>query len=917
MSLFSCISFAQDKVQISGKVLDGEMANEPLLGATIVISGTTTGTQTDFDGNYILEVYPGSYSLEYSYVGYTSTKEDIIATKNTTINKTLNANSLEQIIIVVETSKERESALLIEQKKAVEIKLQIGAQELAKKGVSDLATAVTKAAGISKQEGSNSIFIRGLGDRYNSTTLNGLPLPSNNPSTKNIGLDIFSTDIVAFIDISKTYNNKIYGDFGGANVNIVSKNHKGKADLEISYGSGYNTNAAGSENFYLQDGPNYFGFYNQKQPNNPLSNYNFTTSLDRDTKSPINQSFSLTGGTKFNFGDNKRISVFATGSFDNGFKQKEGFSKGNINTSGTAHSNYTFESYTYSTNTTGMANIAFKANNNNTVKFNSLFINSTNQNLSDYSGTISVFDNAENGGGFIRRATFNRTKLLVNQLLGKHTFSEKINLDWGLGYNTVNNSTPDRRQVMLVPTDNNNPISSPKTVSDISDSNSHRYFEELNENEFAVNISSSHLFSQKEDDDYKGKITLGYSGRFKTVGLEATQFNFAINRNVAQPNVDSNNLDAYFNQQNLNSGLFTIKTFRGGLNNSSALAPQTYDGTQTINSGYGSLQYQISPKLTTIIGVRAEQIIQDIEWVTSLNPDGDENSLDKIEIMPNVSLKYELTDNKNLKFAGSKSYTLPQFKERAPFLYEDVVGSKFGNPDLYSSTNYNADLGWEYFPKPGEVISITGFGKLIQNPINEAVVASAANDISWVNSGEQATVFGIEFEIRKNIFEINKENEDSNITNKLTAGFNGAFMSSNQDFDSEKVSKETDLNVQFTNDSGRITGASDILLNGDISFNKEFSKNGNIMATIAGNYFSDRVYAIGSAGKGDLIDEGLFTLDFILKSKITKRISADVSIKNILDSKIKRYQDNETGKVAVKSFQKGINASLSLKYDIF
>jgi len=386
---------------------------------------------------------------------------------------------------------------------------------------------------------------------------------------------------------------------------------------------------------------------------------------------------------------------------------------------------------------------------------------------------------------------------------------------------------------------------------------------------------------------------------------------------VAQPNVDSNNLDAYFNQQNLNSGLFTIKTFRGGLNNSSALAPQTYDGTQTINSGYGSLQYQISPKLTTIIGVRAEQIIQDIEWVTSLNPDGDENSLDKIEIMPNVSLKYELTDNKNLKFAGSKSYTLPQFKERAPFLYEDVVGSKFGNPDLYSSTNYNADLGWEYFPKPGEVISITGFGKLIQNPINEAVVASAANDISWVNSGEQATVFGIEFEIRKNIFEINKENEDSNITNKLTAGFNGAFMSSNQDFDSEKVSKETDLNVQFTNDSGRITGASDILLNGDISFNKEFSKNGNIMATIAGNYFSDRVYAIGSAGKGDLIDEGLFTLDFILKSKITKRISADVSIKNILDSKIKRYQDNETGKVAVKSFQKGINASLSLKYDIF
>jgi len=917
ISLFTTIAFAQDKVQISGKVLDGEMDNEPLLGATVIISGTTTGTQTDFDGNYVLEVYPGTYTLEYSYVGYNSTKENIILNANKTINKTLEANSLEQVIIVAETNREKENTLLIAQKKAVEIKQQIGAQELAKKGVSDLATAVTKASGISKQEGSNTIFVRGLGDRYNSTTLNGLPLPSNNPSTKNIGLDIFTTDIVAFIDISKTYNNKIYGDFGGANINIVSKNHKGKGKLKIGYGSGYNSNAINVDNFYLQDGPNYFGFYDQKQPNNPLSGYNFSTSLDRDTKPPFNQRFSLTGGTKFDLGNNRKLSIFATASFDNDFKQKEGFSKGNINTSGIANSDYTFESYSYNTNSTGMANIAFKANNNNTVKFNTLFINATNQNLSDYSGTINVFDNAENGGGFIRRSTFNRTKLLVNQLLGEHTFNEKINLDWGLGYNTVNNSTPDRRQVMLVPTDNSNPISSPKTVSDISDSNSHRYFEELNEDEFAVNITSSYQFSKNEDDNYKGKITLGYSGRFKTVGLEATQFNFAVNRNAVQPNVDPNNLDTYFNQQNLNSGLFTIKTFKGGLGTPNALDPQTYDGTQTINSSFGSIQYRVLPNFTAVIGVRAEQVTQDIEWITSLNPEGDKNSFDKIEVMPNASLKYELTEKQNLKFAGSKSYTLPQFKERAPFLYEDVVGSKFGNPELYSSTNYNADLGWEYFPKSGEVISITGFGKLIQNPINEAVVASAANDISWVNSGKQATVFGMELEIRKDIFKINKENEEVNLKSKLTAGFNGAFMSSNQDFDSEKVSRETDLNVQFTNESGKITGASDILLNGDVSFLKEFSKNGNILATIAGNYFSDRIHAIGSAGKGDLIDEGLFTLDFILKSKITKRINVGVSIKNILDSKVKRFQDNETGKIAVKSFQKGINASISLKYDLF
>ena len=917
ISLISSLAFAQDKVQISGKVLDGEMANEPLLGATIIIKDTTTGTQTDFDGNYTLNIAPGTYTLEYSYVGYNTSTESItiIAGQNIHLNKTLTANSLDQIVIIAETNKEKESALLLEQKKAVAIKQQIGAQELSKKGVSDVATAVTKASGISKQEGSNNVFVRGLGDRYNSTTLNGLPLPSNNPSQKNISLDIFTTGIVEFIDINKIYNNTIYGDFGGANVNIVSKNHKGKGRLEFGYSTGYNSNAVGVNNFYVQDGPNYSGFYSQDYSNNPLATYSFETSLDRDTESPINQNISISGGTKLDLANEKRLSIFTTASFSNTYKHQEGFTKGNVNTSGVAYSDYNYESYTYETKTTALANVAFKVNSDHRLKLNSLFINSSNQNLKDYEGTINIFDNAENGGGFIRRATFNRTKLFVNQLLGEHSFKDNIDLNWGIGYNSVNNTTPDRRQVMLVPTDNNNPLTSPKTVSDVSDSNSHRYFENLNEDEFSANISTNYFFSKNEDDDYKGTFTIGYSGRFKTVSLEATQFNFAINRNALQPVVDPNNLDNYFNQQNLNSGYFTIKTFRGGLGMPNVLDPQTYDGTQIINSGFGSIQYQLNNKLTTVVGVRTEFITQNIEWYTSIN--NGENAFDSVEIMPNIALKYEVNDKHNLKFASSKSYTLPQFKERAPFLYEEVEGSKFGNPDLYASTNYNADIRWEFFPKSGEVISFTGFGKLIQNPINETVVASATNDISWVNSGDKARVFGVELEVRKDIFDYNKETEDYNLSNKLTLGFNGAFMSSNQDLDAKKVRHETDLNVVFTNNSGQLSGASDILLNTDLSYFKEFNKNSNILATIAANYFSERVYAIGSADKGDIIDEGIITLDFILKSKLTHRLNAGLSIKNILDQEVKRYQDNDSGKVALKGFKKGINASISLKYNIF
>ena len=204
-------------------------------------------------------------------------------------------------------------------------------------------------------------------------------------------------------------------------------------------------------------------------------------------------------------------------------------------------------------------------------------------------------------------------------------------------------------------------------------------------------------------------------------------------------------------------------------------------------------------------------------------------------------------------------------------------------------------------------MSITGFGKIIQNPINEVVVASATNDISYVNTGDKAIVYGTELEVRKGIFSF--EN-----SNKLSVGFNASYLFSNQDFDRNKVIKGTKLNVNFTNEEGKLSGASDLILNADVTYIKDFSKNSNILATLTYNYFSDRVTAIGSAGKGDLIDNGVGTLDFILKSKLSQKIKVGFSLKNILNPTIKRRQDVQN--IEVMSFKNGVNASLKLTYKL-
>ncbi len=912
----STFSYAQNTGSIVGKLTDKEYNDEPLAFANVLIKGTTKGTTSDIDGLYGFDnLDAGSYTLIFSFVGYETTEinVDVVKGKVVEINVPMGASaaSLDEVVITTTTKRESETALLLEQKKTVGFKTAIGADELSRKGVGDVATAVTKVTGISKQEGSGNIFVRGLGDRYNITTLNGLPLPSNNPSNKNIDLNIFSTDIVESIDIDKTYDTKNYGDFAGANINIASKNYTGKGFVEIGLESGANTNAISQSNFYLNDGPSYSGFYKKIYPAFPLNNYNFTTSWDREkTGTPINSGFSLKGGDLYSLGDNTKINFFGVASFNNDYDYKEGISRGSVNVSGVPRKDYDFTSYSYNTNTTLMGNAGIKFKDQH-IKYNGLFINTSSQDQDEYFGTVDAFDYAPEGGAFLQRQTFEKTQLIVHQILGDHKIGDKFEINWGASYNFVKNNIPNRRQNILTPDNWDNPEGPKSFLQTNNASDNHRYYQDLEEEEIAANFSTTYKFNKNEDDEFDGKLTVGYSGRFKNVDFDATQFNFRINRRVSQPLIDDiYNLDSYFNQDNFSAGLFSIETFRGNAQQANALDPQTFDGPQDIHAGFASLEYAFNPKLTMIVGVRVEKINQTINWNTSLSSGS--SVLGETEILPTLSLKYKLNDDQNLKFAASKSYTLPQYIERAFFQFVGATQSFVGNPNLYASTDYNADLKWEIFPKRSEIISIGVFGKYIENPINESIINSASNDVSYVNSGDWALAIGAELEIRKNI--INNEDTNSN----LSFGFNASYMHTDQELNKEKVIEETTaagnpISVDFTNEKDKLSGASDLLMNADLTYFKEFNNDKSLQTTLAYNYFSDRLFALGTEGKGDLIDKGFGTLDFILKTKLNTNFGVGLSAKNLLNPVIERNQDVQN--VLVSSYKRGVNVKLSLTYN--
>ncbi len=896
--IFAVHAQAEGGGAVKGVIKDSS-TGESIAGASVGIVGTTYGTISDVDGSFVLTGVPAAkYELQVSYIGYsTVVVENVVVRGGLEVAFEIKLDSAGEMMdeVVVTTSRRRgnDIALLAEQKKSSLTIQRIGAQELSRKGVSDAATAVAKMSGISKEDAGSQVYIRGLGDRYISTSFNGLPLPSNDPRLKNIALELFSTDVVEFIAVDKIYNSKMFGDFGGGAVDIHSKEYSGKGMFEISVSSTLNTNALSKQDhFMLLPGGSRWGFAEYAIPNNPLRGFNFTNSMNPESRSPYPASVRLLGGKSFNIGSEGRLNFFATASFGNGYEYREGINN-DVNAQGARIRLADQVRFGYTTNSTGLFNASYLINPQHKVSYNFLFVNSSDQWNDNYSGYFR--DLTEDGTGLRRLGSYAQNKLFVEQLLGSHQLTDRIDVDWGLSANRVEYAMPDRRQNMLRLLNGQGYV-----IAENANSDNNRFNQRLNEEEYALNLNGSYKIGDSEAPN--GVLRVGYQGRFKQRNFEALQFNF--NHSERSLIMDPDNLDAYYNQANYDRGFFTMTGFFGE-------RPQTYSGDQKIHAGYVSLEYNLSDRLTSVLGVRYENIRQYVDWVTALIADGGNNTLTENQFLPDLNLKYTLNEKQNLRFGASKTYTLPQFKERAPFYFDDGTVLEYGNPYLYSSTNYNVDLKWELFPSASELVSLAAFGKYIQNPINLYSVAATSNDVSYVNTGDKGTVIGAELEMKKDLVQWNS---DRNI---LSVGLNVAYMNTKQDIDADKVQDETDFNVRPTHDNASFTGASDLLVNADVTYTKRWRSNGNVMATVAYSYFSDKVYALGVEQKGNLVDRGLGTLDFIVRSKINQRIGVDLLIKNILDPEYHRVQENASGPVPVLTYKKGQYFSLGLSYQLF
>ncbi|ARV06828.1 TonB-dependent receptor [Polaribacter sp. SA4-10] len=897
---------AQDRGTLKGLLTDKETNNESLPFANVQIKGTTIGTTTDFDGNYSLKVAAGNHVIVFSFLGYKSIEKPFTIKEGgvLTINQLMSAEEgvfLDEIVVKSSSTKESASALLLDQKKAVVIKESIGAQTLAKVGVSNAANATTKISGVTKSEGSGDIYIRGLGDRYLSTTMNGLPIPSDDVANKNINLNLFSTNVIKNIGISKTYTTSSYADQGSGNVDVNTKEFS-KNEYSIAVSGGSNTNVLNLSDDFRTTVINNdvsLGFHKKQYALQNLITYQ---GWDTETiTSPIDFNGSFSAGRKFEvFG--KDVAVFVTGSHAKSFTYYKGdfkrFRTNEINNSFTDT-----ELYRSNSNTTGYINVKLRLNDNNKIKYNTLYVNKGVDELYEQgrNGLGFVFDqDPQETGAFVRDQNFKQTSLFINQLLGEHKWNENNTLNWAGGYNFVLAEEPNRirNEVNILDITSSDEIQYAH-VGDFQQRKSSQKIQDSEYNAFVENKWALGANNKDENKPYSLNYGLNFRHKERTfkslfIGVDAQDF--------TATSID--NLSSTFTSEGFNNGL--------KLNVGTA---DRYNADLNVIAGFVNFDFSLDNKLSGNLGLRFERDEISVIWDVG-NYVGRIGTVNKTyeRLYPSINLKYELSENQYLRFASSSTQTLPEFKELAPFEYVSPRGRVTkGNPDLEKSEIYNFDLKWEIFPQRGQLFSVTGFHKLIKNPINFSQIRGSSGYFAYSNTGKEATIYGFEIEARTDLI---KNNDDEGILN-LTANITKMWM-------------EQDLLEDFQYNgitASGLQGASDFIANGSLSFGDKKEK--EFVATLTGNYSSDKIFALGSPESkansdvfynSEIVEKGFVSLDFVMSKELSKNLSVKLVGRNLLNPDIKQTQFVKSIASAVEinetvlSYKKGSQLSLSFKY---
>ena len=967
---------------LAGVIVDGENG-ETLIGATAVIAGTTTGGATDLNGRYEFVAEPGTYTLVFSYVGFSSvTVEDVVVSEGEItrleIELFTEALSYGEVHVTASVLEGSEAGLLRGRAKAVAVSDAISAETISRSGSGDAAAAMTKVTGASVV-GGRYVYIRGLGDRYSNTTLNGSALPSADPDRKAFQLDLFPAALLDNIVTLKTFTPDKPGDFSGGLVDISTKAFPESFTLQVSASMTYDDQASRIDNFltYAGSDTDWLGYDNglralpevleSKDPTEQMPRESDLRDLRRGTtnlirtaradslntfsrafnnvmspsvaSTPVDHSFSAAAGGRLTlFGRPLGLTSSFTYSRNYSYYDDGVFSQWRLIGGDVASIENLFSTTYFGPDPDldiitkadpkevgsfkniqgrdevtwgGSGSIAFQPSGNHELVLSAL----RTQSGVSQSTLLSGFRDQTRGATFITRALDYEERALQSfQLRGEHGFA-RIQIEWKVSLAQNSQKEPDLRFFSSTQNirEGTRGIDTTYSLGGGNAPPPQRYFRNLNENSQGAILDITLPFRQWGG--LGARIKLG--GRYDTSEREFRQrrFEYHEGREVDYRDFEGDP-EHYFSNENfgvldtLNVG--DIVAYNTGLylqENSPSRA--NYDASRDILAGYLMVELPLTRQLKIVGGARVETTELLTESFDQNLPDSLQSGLLNVsDWLPSINVIYAITEGMNLRVAATRTLARPTYRELAPFQSFNFVGGDIqeGNPLLNRTLITNFDVRWEMFGRSSEILAVSGFYKLFDDPIERVLRNVGEGRFVSFQNVDHARVLGFELEARKRL----DTWTTIPVIKNLSLGGNFSLVRSEVDIPEEEmvIIRASDPNAGSTRS---LEGQSPFLLNLSTSY-----ENYNL-GTVIGIYytvFGDRLLSVTEGATPDVFEKARGDLDVTISQDLPANLRLKLTAKNLLGADVRQIQTFKGRIYDYSSYSRSRTIGLVISYII-
>lgn len=908
---------AQSPGRIVGRVLDAQTA-APLASVQVFLADGSSGSLTALDGRYVIRNVPaGAHDVTAQLIGYatkTVTGVDVVAGQTASLDITMapQAVMLEEITVTSSAQRGSTTALMTERKLAVVVSDAIGEEQISRSPDGDAAAALKRVPGLSVVDGKYA-YVRGLGERYSATTLNGAPLASPEPDKKVIPLDVIPSGLLQSIVTSKSYSPDQPGDYAGGLVQLRTRDFPTNRILNLSVSTGWNSVSTFQDRLGYAGGARDFLGFDDGTRNIPgliprnarVSSQNFSAQALQDMGrafqgdwGPTTRSLPPSGGLGLSFGDDydigaaQRLGFIASGNYSSSQGVRSDVIERVFAAQGLADPevNYTGEVTDHAVTLGGLVNVTYQPRKTDQVKLATVYNHVSN----DVSRVYTGFNLDSNTNQWNSRIQFLEQTLLNSQLEGQHLlgFLGDATLNWRGAYTRASRYEPSTREALY------REFAGTYLWDDFIQSGS-VFHQDMVDDGFNGGGSIRFPFSFS---DASASISVGGSFERKDRTAYTRRFRFRpqaggmIDGQVRtlSPNELFGSPGGYIGPSGFQIQEATFRT-------------DNYDAVQNIDAGYVMLDVEVVDGLRVSGGVRAERSHQTVTpkdlWDTGL-PAVEGAELESTDLLPALNATLELSDRINLRGSASRTLARAQLRELAPFSFADYAGGYLvvGNPRLDGTRISNFDLRLEWFGTTQSVVAVSGFYKKFDSPIEVAVLPSSELLETWVNE-ESADNYGVEVEMRSDLQALSPALADLSVNTNVTLVRSTVHTGG-----------EIDVYLPGTGASQLALAPKERALQGQspyvINVGLTWAPLGGASATLLFNRFGKRIDAVSAEALPDIFEEPRSQLDAVVEWPVLRGWRAKLSASRLVGNVVEFKQGDEL----LRSYDTGRTVSLGLSW---